>query len=201
MNAEIIIGNSGKWVVTSPYAVLDVEYTCTAINTFESLEGLGVSVLTQVYQSVGLEKAIYDDAKANGVRLITLSSANDGIVIVPEDHIETIPRYETVPYSHVIIGVDIGLLWDDVNLDTIRDEINDLVTNHVGVNTTAMVRRIPVTEIIPKDKHEAIEQARRTNQRFDTTAVAKLAAETERNATLTNHVTFLEQIIAERYSE
>lgn len=197
MNTEIVIGNSGKWTVESPYSVDDIEYECTAINTFSSLESLGISVLTKVYQDVGLGTSEYDLAKSADIRLITLTSSNGMELLLPEDKITSVPRYETVPYSHVVIGVDIGLLWDQVDLDSISAEVNSLVSNHTGIATTTLVRRIPVSEVIPKDKHNAIELARATNQVFDTTANAKLATANERIAEMTTRMTFLETIIKE----
>lgn len=153
------INATGTYVLLPPFeAVSGAVYRCEAIDGFESLEERGVDIFTLYYSPNGLDTTQLDDDRVNGVNIVTLMSDNHPSIYVPSSYIDKYPTTTTVPYSRVILSVDLGALPDGINLKPAIDYIMAKTAEVIGVpDPGVQLHLVTVTEPVSFSQHETLE--------------------------------------------
>ena len=197
---EILVGDTGQWEITAPFVLEDAVYTCTGVSSMESLESLGVSVLSSIYGAVGLDATKYLEDKAADVKIITLKKGTGNVVNIPSSFISAAPEFTVVDYSRVMVGVDLGVLPDSLDLSYIAGELEDKVNGSLGITTSASVRRVPIDYVMSQEKHQQLESTRLSNVSVSPSNFRKLQDANAMITTLNIRIDFLEQIITANYT-
>ena len=158
----------GEYQVAAPF-VLEAGriYKCDAIDGFEVLEERGKDVFALFYETVGLSAAIYEEDRLNGINIITLVSDNAPSVDVPSSYIARFPNQTVVPYSQLILSVDLGLLPDGIDLTSTSDSIASIVSELVGIPESSAavadvnIHNMSTTNGVDFSEHERLENNRK----------------------------------------
>lgn len=163
------IHTAGKFVLKSPYVAKDtVKYSVTALREFSDLYIKGVDVYSQYYKPYGLIDGVEKngktfsfaaEAKLNPT-IITLEGSDDTVIYVPSTYVESYPIAGDVTYSRLILTADLGALPDEVPLDSILQDVEDLIQAKFGVRPVANVARGYTNEQPTMDEHIVLEQSR-----------------------------------------
>mgnify|MGYP000654568572 CR=1 FL=1 len=131
------INATGVYVLYAPWVVEPgAIYRAEAIDGFESLESNDIDVYSrfyQAYEDAGVTVTDYQRDRLNAINIITLMSDTAETIYVPSSFIKEFPRTVTVPYSRLILSVDLGLLPDGISLQTTIENIQSHVSELVGI--------------------------------------------------------------------
>ena len=160
---------AGKFVLKKPFvAKEEVRYSVTAIREFSDLYIRGIDVYERYYKSVGL----IDNTTVNGQvfdftveaklrpAIVTLEGSDDTVIYVPSTYIESYPVQGDVVYSRLILSADLGALPDDVGLDSILQDVQDLIQATFGVKPDVRISRGYTDKQPTMDEHMILEQSR-----------------------------------------
>lgn len=156
------IDATGTYVLLSPFAAVDgAIYRCQSIDGFEMLLENNVDVFKKYYEANGLSIDQYNDDELNGINIITLMSDNQATIYVPSSFIDKFPLTTNVPYSRVILSVDLGVLPDGLDLEGIMDFVNTAAADVIGApDPVTQLFLIPSTDVISHSEHEMLENNR-----------------------------------------
>lgn len=152
----------GKWKAKAPF-VLDenIVYTCIGIRAFRDIEAEGVGVYELVYQPRALSEEVCETDRVNAVSIITLEAEGKPNVLIPTSYIQSYPTTVLEGFSRIVLAVEIGILSDKVPLDYLKAQLQQAVTDTVGVeNATVELFTAPYRGVITPDQAEAMEHAR-----------------------------------------
>lgn len=163
------INTSGKFKLKNPFIANErVRYNVTAIREFSDLYIRGVDVYSQYYKPFGL----IDGVTLNGSTfsfsaesklkpvIVTLEGSDDTVIYVPSTYIESYPIVGDVVYSRIILTSDLGALPDTVPLDSILQDMEDLIQARFGVTSVVKIARGYTDRQPTLDEHEVLEQSR-----------------------------------------
>lgn len=178
---------TGRYTLVEPFTALPtVLYKCEALRTFDECQLSGVDVLNNIYILAGLTKAEYDRDKKAGNKIVTLTSATETPIYVPDSYIESFPNFDAVTYQHIVGSLDFGALPDYLNLANLQLEMAALASDIVGKEPKVTIHRAASSGLVTPVQHEAAEVARLSAIKRRTTYRAE-------NIKLKQQVTALEQ--------
>jgi hypothetical protein len=152
---------SGVFSLRSPWnASSSVIYTVIAIRKIDDFVDRGVDVLSKVYTPVGLTNAELTADRAEGASIITLVSAGQPTIYVPDTYIESFPALDGVPYSYLILSLSLGAVADSLDLSFVKERIQGTVSDSFGITPTITEHRGASTGYVTQDQHTSIENAR-----------------------------------------
>lgn len=165
------IGLKGFYTFKKPWVAKEgIAYTCLAIRSFSDVLKLGTDPYYTYYKSVGLEdgkditgtseKFSYAKEVANSVNIITLEGGDGSVMYVPSSYILKMPDITLVPYSRVILSVDLGALPDSLDLSSIKEDVASLVAARMNINPTVEIGTVPVENNPTQIKHAELEATR-----------------------------------------
>lgn len=163
------INTSGRFVLKKPFIAKEqVRYNVTALREFSDLYVRGIDVYSKYYKPFGLVDgtvvngktfSFSAETKSNPV-IVTLEGSDDTVLYVPSTYIDTYPIVGDVVYSRLILTADLGALPDDVPLDSILQDVEDLIQSRFGVNSVVRVARGYTDQQPTLEEHEILEQSR-----------------------------------------
>lgn len=159
----------GKFVLKKPFLTRDdVTYSVSALREFSDLYIKGVDVYSEFYKPYGLtDGAVINgntfnfsvEAKLNPI-IVTLEGSDDTVLYVPSTYIESYPIAGDVPYSRLVLSADLGSLPDEVPLDSILQDVQELIQAKFGVTPEVKVSRGYTNRQPTMDEHLILEQSR-----------------------------------------
>lgn len=184
----------GTYTAKEPF-VLDPEaiYACEAIESLEALQLRGVNVFETHYSPYGLTQTDYVADVDADVKLITLISVTGHpTVTLPSSYLTGYPSKTTIPYSRLLLSVNLGLLPDTVDLASARSAVAEGVGDLLGITPEVQLHRLPLSGGVDYNAHVQLEASRVRQIRFRQSPstqlsywmnrVAELEAENERLA-------------------
>lgn len=169
----------GTWELLAPWAtdvVADVSYTCIALRSFKDVQAEGINIFTAYYEPKGLAQSVYDTDRVNATMLVTLDSDEHGQIIVPTTYIKTAPTTVSSGFNRMVMGVDIGVLPDTLDLSYVNEEIKGLFSALTGLtDVTVTMYTAPITGTLTPEQAEAFEENRKAAIAGRTTFYAKVA--------------------------
>ena len=159
----------GQFELTAPYvAKSTVRYKVTAIRKFSDLYIRGVDVYAQFYKPHGLITGeivngkpfdFNTESSLNPV-IVTLEGNDDSVIYVPSSYIKSNPSTTDIPYSRMILSIDLGALPDHVNLEAVMTDIEGLVETRIGSKPTVKMFRGYTDRQPTVDEHYILEESR-----------------------------------------
>lgn len=167
----------GVYTVNAPFALApNTLYSCKAIRSYQDLQAAGVDVYSLYYEPNSLTQSDYQSDFAAGANIITLMSDTSVTVRVPDTYIAAFPSMNNVPYAEVIMSLSLGPLPAAINLDFVSQQLADVASNTIGVTPTVSVFLQPVTGVMTQEQSSAAETARQAAITNRTTTYAQLLA-------------------------
>ena len=194
---------NGVYTLTAPFnAVLkaNAAYTCISIRQLEDIIARGEDPYTQYYvpreQTSGDLLPQYNADLGNGVCIITLQASSGAVVYVPSSFIASYPSKGGVPYTNLMMAVDLGAMPDYVDLTFLKQQIANLVKTTVGL-TSVLIQTVvvsPMTNISAAD-HTRAEAARLANITNTNTPESQVIALTKQLQALQTQYANLEAFV------
>lgn len=182
------IGSSGIFQLGSPYAALlqsQVTYTCDAVRKMSDIIKLGIDPHTQYYLPHSLDRTVYETDLQNGESIVSLRSNGGHWVYVPTSYVLSYPNANGIPYTALVLGINIGAVPNYLDLSAVKARIVDLVRETIGVSSTVTQVAISPTKSLPQTDHNAVEAARVANiTATKTDRALMLEMKTQRDALL-----------------
>lgn len=195
MSAVPQIGTTGVFSLIAPFTISTVDYTVTSITVISTLIELGINVFNTYYSPNNLSNNIYQTDLANNVTIVTLESPDGPTVSVPSSYISGMPVEQAVPYSRLVVSLDLGLLPDILNLSNLLSDLQTIANNYVGVNSTPALHKIYTGTSYSQSEYTTLEAQRLLNvQKYISFYTAKLDADAQL-ANARTQITMLEQAL------
>lgn len=157
------IGDSGIFTLREPFNKLvtpKVVYTVSSIRTISDIMASGELAYDQYYKSMGVGEDVFAKDAANNATILGLQAGTGEWIYVPEGYVESYPITNGVKYSSIVLGVGLGAIPDDMNLEALIAAMQDLTLRTIGVNPKVKAALIAQPAFIPHEQHEALEKAR-----------------------------------------
>lgn len=152
----------GKYEVKAPFTlVANTSYTCIDIRSFRSVEAEGINILQTYYLPQGLTQADYDSDRVNAVTLVTLAGEEVPEIVIPSSYITSFPLTVGDGFSRMVIGVDIGVLPDSLDISYLTAEIKNLVSDLTGLQGEVTLFSAPITGVLTPEEAQAFEDNRK----------------------------------------
>lgn len=159
----------GTFVVDTPFTVKpDMNYRVIAVRSFNDIYRKDEDVYTKYYTPYGLinGQAVngiifnFDKELKDDVKIVSLKSDDGTLLYIPSSYIRSLPNVTNVPYSQVILGVDLGPLPDDFSTDLLAKTLTDQILSHFGIVSNVQVARQTLLTFPTPDQAIQQEQAR-----------------------------------------
>lgn len=174
------IGVTGVFQLTSPFDTLlvaNASYTCLEVRQLEGIIASGNDPYQMYYVPQTVSQDQYNADLANGVCIITLQSSSGSVLYVPSSYIAAFPSTGGVPYTNLMMGVDLGPMPDYVDLSFLKQQIANLVKTTVGLTAVSITTVVcsPTVNLSAAD-HKTAEAARQANITNTTTPESQVIA-------------------------
>jgi hypothetical protein len=174
------LGATGTFTVSAPFTAIvsaSTTYECMATRYLAELIKLGIDPFAKFYQQAGItpvDVSVYQaDLAAGNVAIVALKDSADSYVYVPSTFITGYPNPGGIPYTPLILGIDIGAIPDVQDLSSLKTQIINLVNGTLGITTTVQEIQIGKTQNLSQNDHNALQAARQANITNSTTDRAK----------------------------
>ncbi len=160
------IGASGIFKLGGPFQnllVAGVSYTCDAVRKMADIIKLGIDPHAQFYAPYGLARSVYENDLRNGECIVSLRSNGNHWVYVPTSYLLSYPNANGIPYTALVLAINIGAVPNYLDLSQVKQRITDVVRETIGVNSQVQQVAISPTKNLPQTDHNAIEAARVSN--------------------------------------
>lgn len=156
---------TGVYSLYSPFTVsLEMIYRCHAVRSFDELVKRGINVFEEYYSPKGLTEKIYKEDAAKGASIVTLISADNEYLYVPNTYIESYPGMAGLRYERKLLMLDLGPLPANFQLNYLLADMQDLVTKAVGVTedkAKLTFATVPMNGSVSHEDHIQLEATRR----------------------------------------
>lgn len=182
------VSASGLFQLAPPFEqelIPGVNYTCIAVRKFADIQKLGIDPYSTYYVPNGLTESIYEEDVVAGECIVTLRSNGGAFLYVPTSYILSYPNQGGIPYTAIVLGVDLGPIPNYVDLTAIKMAISNLVHDTFGVTPQIQQAAISETKNMSIADANAIEAARLSEINTNQTDRAKyLASQAQLSAAL-----------------
>lgn len=186
----------GKWELLAPWALVDnVAYQCVAIRSFQDVQGEGIDIFSAYYLPKGLSADVYSSDRVNGTALVTLVSDDHPQIVVPTTYIKSAPTTVSTGFNRMVIGVDIGIIPDALDISYLNAEIAGLVSALTGLQGVVSTYAAPITGLLTPEQAEMFESNRLAAITKRTTFYSKVESLQQQLAAVTKIKDRYEKII------
>ena len=194
------VGTSGIYKLAAPFNTLlqaNMSYRCDAIRRIADFLEVGLDPFEEFYEPRGLTKAAYDLDLQNQVCIVSLVSTGGHWVYVPSTYISSYPDINGVPYTVMVLGLDLGAIPNYRDLTGLKQAIANLTRDTIGIMPTVKEVAISAVQKLSQSDHDALENARTIAITNSQTDRSKLFAAQSELATLRQQYTALETYVRE----
>jgi len=195
------VHTTGVYSLYSPWTVaLTDVYRCHAIRSFDELIRKGIDVYADYYEPMGVSESIYKEDLALGASIVTLISAVNEYLYVPNTYIESYPGMSGIKYSRKCVLLDLGPLPDNFSITYLLDDIQSLIKKGAGVveeQVNIRMATIPMTTTVTHEDHIQLEATRRAAIQLHVPLAVQLSEQTARADALQEQNDLLLNVISE----
>lgn len=192
------VNASGIFTLASPFDTQlqpQVSYTCIAVRKFADIQKLGIDPFTVYYNPNGLTQDKFNIDASAGECIVTLRSNGGTFLYVPTSYITSYPNMGGIPYTVIVLGVNIGAIPNYVDLSVIKAKIASVVHDAFGVTPQIQQAAISETKNLSIQDHTAAESARQAAITDNQTDYAKYLAANNALVAAQAQITVLENYI------
>lgn len=173
------IGTSGIYKLKAPFDTQlqpNTSYRADSLRRISDYLELGVDPFEEFYDKNGLPKEIYDQDVQNQVVIAGLVSAAGHWVYVPSTYIISFPDLNGVPYTVMVLGLELGAIPQYMDLTGLKNTLANLCQDTIGVMPTVKEVAISAVSKLSQADHDALEAGRQAKITNTTTDRAKAIA-------------------------
>jgi hypothetical protein len=186
----------GVFSLRAPFSAKPgVAYTVQAIRSFEEIRARNSDPMTLVYGPAGLLKVHYDEDVAAGAAIVTLMSASEAPIYVPDTYIDSYPDMGNIEYSHLIASVSLGPLPSTFDTTLLKSQIANVVAGTIGVAPTVHIGVAALNELVSSETHAQLVAARKGAITIDNTDRSRALRAEDTVAKQALHIQTLEAYI------
>lgn len=164
----------GVFSLRAPFnANPNVAYTVQAIRSFEEIRARNTDPLTLIYTPVGLLAADYESDIAAGAVIVTLMSATEKPIYVPDTYIDSYPDMGNLDYNWLVASVSLGSLPSSFDTTLLKSQLANVVAGFIGVAPTVNIGVAALTEVVSSETHAQLVAARKGAITMNTTDRAR----------------------------
>lgn len=199
------IGAKGVFTLLAPFDSLlmaNVIYEVIAIRSLSDIVASGTNPYESYYEPFSISQEDYNTDIANKVCVVTLQADGGVVSYVPHNYISGYPRIGGVPYNAIMLGVDLQMVPDSMDLSFLIDSIKQLTKDVVGMAPLPDVHitTYSVPRMVSQAEHETLEAAREVERAALSTDRSRyLATQAQLNAALAK-IAELEAFIVANYT-
>lgn len=131
------ISTRGVFIFHAPYAddpdINKKEYEVVEIRKIKSFHDDGLDPLNNIYIKHGLTKDDFIEDLEGDVPIITLAVDDQQFLYVPADRIKEMPAIIGYTATERLITLSLGLVPDNINLDTLYENIATMVHDTISI--------------------------------------------------------------------
>lgn len=190
----------GKYRFKAPFDTLgneQTEFTCMSIRLLADLLAEGTNVYKTFYEPYKISEADYRKDVADGAAIIGLQSAVGAWLRIPNSYLTSYPDVSGVRYAIVTLSSDLGALPETYDLQSLINEINDLIYARLGIRANSVPVINSQLALVPYDDHDRIEQVRKNNISAEPPLLVQKQNVEQERAILQIQVTALSNFIQE----
>lgn len=151
---------TGRFTVRSPFVLPEGRMTCEAVRTAKDLYNSGIDPFKTVYSPVRLVIDDYQNDVDAGVLFVSLSHEDGRLFLVPDTYIVSFPNTTAVEYHRLVLGVDLGLVYSDLDIENLIDHIQSETEEVLGILPIITRNIVPTKSFMSQQEHLALEHAR-----------------------------------------
>lgn len=198
------VGAGGLWSLKAPFGALlqtNVSYNCVAVRLLSDIIAGGGDPFSSYYQPNGLLQSDYQSDIAANASIISLQASGGQWIYLPNTYVTQMPNQNNIPYTAIVLGVNLGPLPDHLDLTLVKTQVANAVKDAIGI-TNATIKSIAVSAktMISPTEHASLTSQRQSNISQAGTATAQLIALQAQYATLQGQysalTTWIQQLIA-----
>lgn len=160
------IGTSGIYKLASPFSTQlqsGMSYRCEAVRRTADFIELGFDPYEEIYLPNQISREQYEQDLDNQVAIVSLVASSGHWIYVPSTYILAYPDIGGVPYTVMVLGLELGAIPNYMDLTGLKHAIQDLVRDTIGV--TPQVREVVISAVqkLSQSDHDALETARRSS--------------------------------------
>lgn len=178
------INSKGLFEVESPFRINQkAVYEVIAIRELADLWAEHADVYELYYKPFGLDQSIYQRDVNAGVAIISLVGY-DGVHYIPDTFIISYPELGIADYQHIVLGVSLGPVHKQVNLEALKKDIAELCSKHLGITASAITASAPLTNVLTTEEANEIERIRKGLINIPVSDYNKWQSEKQRNTAM-----------------
>ena len=196
------IGSRGYYTLNDPLSSLvetNVPYTCQSIRTLNDYAGSGEDAATTIYLNQGLTQADYDSDLAESMKIAGLQSDTGIWVYIPVKYLKTYPIQNGIGYRTMMLGVNLGAIPTESDLDPVMSAIQNTVYDYYGLKPLINPVQLSKEVMLSKEDSDRIETARKVGISMNMSESARVLVLQQQNAELLKKISALEDYIKKHY--
>ncbi len=191
-------GDAGFFNLKAPFSGLinpDSLYTCQSVRSINDYIASGESVYDKYYAPLKISDDEYQQDIADNVCIVGLQAGIGEWVYVPTSYILTAPINNGVKYIPVVMGISLGPIPDDYNLEAIKQQMLDIALNTFGVEAEVKGAVVGSPKWLTNEEHELLEVARREKITGSTSSIVLARMYAAENESLRKVIAEYEKIL------
>lgn len=190
---KLVVGMRGYFELSAPFDRFNtnkVVMTCKAIRNINEYDRESKTLFADVYAPLGISETDFQLHKQNNIDIVSLQGETGQWLIVPACYITKFPEISGVLYHNLMLGVNLGALPVDYDVQPVIEAVHNVVLDMLGVQAIIKPVQVSKTILVSHDEHKAITTARveKANQ---------ILSDAARVRTLQNNVDKMRARIAE----
>lgn len=198
MTYPIPINSKGIFTLLPPFDTTLTPlaiYTCTSVSRLSKCIKDGEDPFEQYYAPYGLAQEEFDAAVLNDECIVTLQSSSGNVAHVPNSYISALPEIGGVPYTVMVLTVELGLVPGYLDLEHIRLKVIEVVRDTGGFEAEVGLVNASEEMLISQAQHDSVENGRLERMTEVSTDYAKYVRERTLRIQAEAKITELEKYI------
>jgi hypothetical protein len=192
------IGVQGVFKLAAPFdtsIIASGSYTVIAVRLLADKIASGDNPFTDIYEPKGVSQEKYQQDTLDGVAIISLQASDGSVILIPNSYVISYPSVGGVPYTVVLLGVNLGAIPDSLDVTLLMSQIQELVLAKMGIEADVAKTVASNTEMIDSATSSNMEIVRISRITDNTTEYSKYLAEKKRADALQAQLDVLNQYI------
>jgi hypothetical protein len=194
----------GLWTLKAPFAAqlqTNVSYSVVAVRLLADIVAAGGDPYTLYYKPNNLQQSDYQADIAAGASIVSLQASGGQWLYLPNTYITAMPNQNNIPYTSIVLGVNLGPLPDKLDLTYVKSAVAAAVKDSLGIaNPTVKAVAVSAKTLVSPAEDQSMTAQRQANMSKSGTPTAQLTALQAQHATLQQQysalVTWIQQAIA-----
>lgn len=150
----------GIFQVLPPFTIGSGNYRCGSLQSMRILVDNGIDIYNTYYYPLELTDVEYRADLAANATIVTLIPDEGEVFSLPSTYISNAPVELAVPYSRLVLSLNLGELPDDIPLAALINDLALMAGSYTGVDVTPKLHKIPTSKTYNHAEHVLKEAAR-----------------------------------------